>query len=244
MNPNFPKKTKEEVEKELDKVLTQEKERRKKFLEQIGYDSIMLVGIAGLAGSGKDTLAKMLKEGLETAYGYKVEIIPFAKRLKEMCIQYFGLTEHQVYTQEGKQEYLEDYDMTVREFLQKLGTDALRNQVHEDIHIKMFDKHLEDVNANIVIIPDVRFRNEYEYVKQYGMVIYIKYGPGKKKKRRGRPRNRVHESENLWWIQGEDIDWVVDNSGSLSDLEMQHYNIIRSIDSYFMTGIMNRVLLV
>ena len=173
----------------------------------------------------------------------KVEIIPFAKRLKEMCIQYFGLTEHQVYTQEGKQEYLEDYDMTVREFLQKLGVDALRNQVHEDIHIKMFDNHLEDVDANIVIIPDVRFRNEYEYIKQYGMAIYIEYGPGEKKKKRRR-RKSVHESENLWWIQGEDIDWIIDNSGSLFDLEMQHYDIIRSIDSYFMTGIMNRVLLV
>lgn len=58
----------------------------------------MIVGLAGEALTGKSTFAKMLVEH----HGFEER--SFAKNLKEMCKKVFNLTDHQVYTQEGKKE--------------------------------------------------------------------------------------------------------------------------------------------
>ena len=91
---------------------------------------INLVGLTGLAGCGKDTLAEMVsnKGWVRVAY---------ADALKDMCIDYLGLSKEDVYTQEGKVKYNEFWGMTNREILQKVGTDAMRTGFHSDVWIKI-----------------------------------------------------------------------------------------------------------
>lgn len=49
-----------------------------------------IVGITGLAGSGKDTLAKRLKNHYDSNLSDKCQILHFADRLKELCADLVG----------------------------------------------------------------------------------------------------------------------------------------------------------
>lgn len=61
---------------------------------------------------------------------------------------------------------------TVRQFLQYIGTDLLRNQLHEDVHINALFaeyKNNDSFEPNSKwIITDVRFPNEAEAIKKRG----------------------------------------------------------------------------
>ena len=98
--------------------------------------------------------------------------------------------------------------MTVRELLQKLGTEAIRNNLHENawVNALMVDYRTTDN----WIITDCRFPNEYEYVKKYGgKVIRI-----------NRPdvsAVNAHPSETA--IDNYDFDGYILNDGSLELLE-------------------------
>jgi hypothetical protein len=62
----------------------------------------MIIGLAGKAGSGKDSFADVLVEKM----GF--EKLFFAKNLKEMCKSVFDLTDWHVYEQEGKETKFEN----------------------------------------------------------------------------------------------------------------------------------------
>ena len=61
----------------------------------------MIIGLAGKAGSGKDSFADVMVEHM----GFKK--LFFAKNLKEMCKSVFDLTDWHVYEQEGKETTFE-----------------------------------------------------------------------------------------------------------------------------------------
>lgn len=124
-------------------------------------------------------------------------------------------------------ETLTRYRMTVRQFLQELGTDACRDHIHPKIWINALfadypgDKYLRFPNW---VITDMRFVDEAEAVKKRGGVtIRIRrqplesYGyttlnedlsPG--------PIVKLHSSETA--LDDYDFDYVIDNTGTLSDL--------------------------
>lgn len=184
----------------------------------------LLIGITGLAGSGKDTVAKYLKSFLIKEMNEKIVILPMAKQLKEMCINYFGLTKYQVYTQEGKKEFLSDYNMTVREFLQKLGTDALRDIISPNIHILMHKNKIKKDNIKICIVPDVRFENEFNYIKENNNITIFIYGRGGLKNIESK-----HKSENLHWTNKYNFQYYIDNSHSKKILKNKVFNISQYI---------------
>lgn len=61
----------------------------------------MIIGLSGKAGSGKDSFADILVR----QEGYTK--LSFARNLKEMCKKVFGLTDYDVYDQEGKEKNFE-----------------------------------------------------------------------------------------------------------------------------------------
>jgi hypothetical protein len=69
--------------------------------------------------------------------------------------------------------------MTYREFLQKLGTDALRNGLHDDVWVNalMADykpPKMDQYNPSNWVITDVRFPNEARAIrKKEGMLIRV-----------------------------------------------------------------------
>lgn len=110
-----------------------------------------VIAISGHAQNGKDTVASMLRDKLE-AKGNKVLIAHYADLVKYICKTFFGWN--------GVK------DETGRTLLQYVGTDVVRAQRPDywvdfivDV-LTLFD------DWEYVIIPDTRFPNEIEKLKE------------------------------------------------------------------------------
>ena len=131
------------------------------------YDDIRLVGLTGLAGCGKDTLAGLMASGGWTR-------VAFADALKDLCIEFLGLSHDDVYTQEGKMRRNEFWGMTNREILQKVGTEAMRNGFDKDVWVKIAELKIRRLlsEGRKVMVTDCRFDNEAQMVLRLGGLVY------------------------------------------------------------------------
>jgi hypothetical protein len=165
----------------------------------------MLIGIGGVADSGKDTSASYISKTLNF-YNYSTNIDWFAKPLKDIA-KIFGFSEDQLYNQQLKQVLDKTWNITPREFLQILGTDLFRNNFRDDVWIKIMEKKiLEKYNGSILIIPDVRFKNELELIKKYnGVSIYIN---SNKNTLNDKESNHISETQ----LNKNDFQYIVDNN--------------------------------
>lgn len=129
-----------------------------------------LLALCGRPGSGKSTAARLLVE----EYGYTLadDGLP----LRQIAMNQFGLTEHQVFTQAGKLEEIEivGVKMTARKFLGDLGL-ALENQFGEDIIPLMTHRSLD--SAKRYVMGSVR-RNQGRYWRSHGAVTLEVVNPG------------------------------------------------------------------
>jgi hypothetical protein len=139
-----------------------------------------IIGISGKIGSGKDTFAELLAEQLVG----KVERHALADKLRLITEIVSGVRmsiTHEVnkpfcneirnYTQDQKNIVIKQFNKTIGETLQLVGTDLFRNNYDTDIWVKSFfneelDKKLND--GKIIVVPDVRFINEADYILQEG----------------------------------------------------------------------------
>lgn len=140
--------------------------------------TVRVVGLAGPARTGKDTVASLLVR----SHGYVR--YSFAGPLKKMLTVGFGLTREHL---EGdlKEKVLEPLGKSPRELMQTLGTEWARDMVHQDTWLILADKFTE-LNP-LVVIPDVRFENEAAWVRARGVLWHIR--------RRGAPDVAPHSSE-------------------------------------------------
>lgn len=110
--------------------------------------------ISGHAQHGKDTTAGFLKEALE-ARGKKVLITHYGDLVKHVCKTFF--------------DWNGEKDEAGRTLLQYIGTDVIRAQTPNywvDFVLSVL-KHFPDT-WDYVLIPDCRFPNEIECVKNAG----------------------------------------------------------------------------
>jgi len=124
-----------------------------------------LIGISGKKRSGKDTFAKILQRSLYEKYETK----SFANNLKRICGIITGLPEYYFFDDNYKPYYLEDWGMSVRQMLQILGTESLRDNFDNDIWIKSLMSTYND-HSNW-IITDVRFKGELDAIKRLGGIV-------------------------------------------------------------------------
>jgi len=181
----------------------------------------MIIGVSGYSGSGKDTVGAIIQyinfpnpkfsieevcakyaeyeELLDEESGW--EIRKFAGKLKDIASHLTGIDIEDFEDQEFKKTNLgkewwttcdEGYQpMTVRDFLQKLGTDALRMGLHDNVWVNalMADythtgRYGYDENKDPIhdypnwIITDVRFPNEAKAIKDKGGIIIRIDRPG------------------------------------------------------------------
>ena len=195
------------------------------------YDDIKLIGLFGLAETGKDTIASLIKDDGWKRYA-------FADSLKNLCIDYLGLSRDDVFTQEGKQSFNPFWNMTNREILQKVGTDAMRNGFNSEVWVKILElkvkKELEE--GNKVIVTDCRFDNEAAMIERLGGIVFKVSRPQKENNLNESEKYHISESGISEKYFSETIlnDNTIENLkvqffGKLSEFELKQKSIIDRI---------------
>ena len=135
----------------------------------------MLIGIVGLMGSGKDTVANRLVE----KHGYIRD--SFAKSLKDAVASMFNWDRKLLEGNgEASRKWREQPDefwserfgkpVTPRWVLQYFGTEVMRGQMYDGIWV---DSCLGRYKGENTVISDTRFINEIKTIKEHLSLIHI-----------------------------------------------------------------------
>ena len=193
----------------------------------------MIIGICGLIGAGKDTIA----DYLVNIHQFRRE--SFANSLKDAVGAVFNWDRELL---EGRtkqsREWREQPDpwwtarlgqsITPRQVLQYWGTEVCRRGYHDDIWIASLENKILNSRDDIVI-SDCRFPNEIEAIKRAGgRVIRVTRGPEPawfelaervnagsqgvnwRLAKNELEKHNIHASETAWI--GTDFDAIIDNN--------------------------------
>jgi hypothetical protein len=210
---------------------------------------MLIVGVTGLIGSGKDTIANYLT----TFHGFKKE--SFANSLKDAVSHVFGWDREMLEgTTVSSREWREQVDtwwaerldmpqLTPRYILQYWGTEVCRHTFHDDIWIASLENKLRNAKDHVVI-SDCRFANEVKAIKNAGgITIRVSRGPDPEwydaaiaynRGPNGNPmwalskrkldKHKVHASE--YSSVGLQYDYNLQNNGTIDELHKQIESII------------------
>jgi hypothetical protein len=166
-----------------------------------------LIGVTGAKRSGKDTVGRFLAE-----QGFRN--MSFAKPLKDAAALLLSRPHFQC---EGngydREEIMPEWGFSMRWFLQRLGTDCMRNQICQDFWLKRaqvsLDEHVRKDPDSKFVFTDVRFLNEAEFIRKNGgkIIRVIRDGVGERD-------SHVSEME----MNSIQVDATVANNGTYSDL--------------------------
>jgi hypothetical protein len=167
-----------------------------------------LIGLTGVAGSGKDTV----REILDNTFEY--DGIAFADPIRDMLAELLATVgvDHGWMTERNlKEAEIPQLGVSYRRMAQLLGTEWGRT-LHPDFWLKIAESRIalfKSYESKGVVISDVRFPNEAEWVKAQGGIIWKIIRPGVEPV-------LAHASEAL--IDTLPYDYVIDNRGSIDDL--------------------------
>lgn len=220
-----------------------------------------IIGINGKIGSGKDLTANIIQyltsecgnpnsskhrsyqEFLNKGGGYTPrnfdhhyvsdwQIKKFAGKLKTIASLLTGIPVEKFEDQEFKKQQMSpEWNMTYRQFLQNLGTEAMRDGLHTNVWVnalfadykehpvnvlKHEGYHLEDVYPNW-IITDMRFPNEMEAVEaRGGITIRIEREQEFSIFNDKAIETHSHPSETS--LDSATFDYVIDNNSDIQSL--------------------------
>jgi len=176
----------------------------------------MVIGISGKIGSGKDAFADLFIEHAYEEYGAAFQNKKFAYNLKKIVSVLTGVPIKEVFSREGKKKFLPDWNMTIGEIQQKLGTEAVRNNIHDDAWVlSLFGRYNKE--DDFWIVSDVRFKNEAVIIKKMGGIV-IRLNGDPLNSKAGDDRDMSHQSE-IDLDDYEGFDYVYDNVPPISNLE-------------------------
>jgi len=209
----------------------------------------MIIGICGLIGSGKDTIA----DYLQNIHKFRRE--SFAATLKDAVAAVFGwdreLLEGRTRESRAWREQVDAWwaarlnmpDLTPRLVLQKWGTEVARRSWHDDIWIASLENKLRKTTDDIVI-SDCRFPNEIKAVRDAGGVVIrvvrgdepVWYSIAKRANKGDIMAQQqlkdfnIHPSETAW--VGTNFDAVIDNNADgLDNLYQQVKNLVQDLQA-------------
>ena len=190
----------------------------------------MIIGLCGLIGSGKNTVAEHL---MEQHYYISVS---FAETLKDAAACIFGwdrdmlegATPEDRAARELKDEWWSErlgFDVSPRYMLQYMGTEVMRNNLHPDIWALSAEKLIKENPWEQYVFTDVRFPNEAAMIRRIGgKVWHVRRGilP----EWFGRNPEHIHASETAW--NNETFDATIYNDGTIEDLKTTIDNLLET----------------
>jgi hypothetical protein len=168
----------------------------------------MIIGICGRSRSGKDTFADFLLKHLKNA-----RKISFATPLKDSMNTLFGFTCN-------KDEVDPFWKIKPRDAYIAFGTEVIRDRLGfflnlpdkkcEDFFIHRMKKEIMNMDKqDVLIIPDVRFQNEINFIKlNGGKIVKIK-----------RDGLKILEHKSECPDSLSDVDYMFYNNGTIEELE-------------------------
>lgn len=201
----------------------------------------MIIGLCGLIGSGKDTIA----DYLINSHGFGQH--SFAASLKDTLAAVFGwdrtMLEGRTDSSRAWREQVDPWwadrlgipHLTPRWAMQNLGTEVIREHFHQDIWTASVENKLRKIKDNVVI-SDCRFPNEVAAIQAAGgVVVCVNRGaePDWIELAITNPDMmpqlypNVHASEYSW--TGTKFDRIIDNNESLDVLHHRVKDLVQDL---------------
>ncbi len=200
----------------------------------------MIIGICGLIGSGKGSVGDILVE-----QGYKK--VSFADKLKDGVATIFGYDramlegdtdESRSWREQPDEFWSKETGRTItpRIILQEFGTDCMRNGYYDGVWVSLLKQQILD-NPGDYVIPDVRFRNEQDMIRELsGQIWRVQrgdvpewYGCAMLDNTTGgnlMEAYDIHSSEYKWIDLNNKFDTTIYNNNTLDQLKQLVLNEI------------------
>lgn len=165
------------------------------------------LGIIGNSQVGKSTTSRLLASEFHKQ-GLRVFDKPFAEKLYKTCYALLGISESYMSREEFK-EVIVYGKLTGRQFMIMIAT-KLR-EIDDNLFVNL------TLEWNHCIYSDMRYPAEYRAVRERGG-IFIRVN-----------RNTTYKAENEGYLDSYEVDFTIDNNGTLDDLKNQIKDLIPKI---------------
>lgn len=183
-----------------------------------------VIGITGPKRAGKDTSALYLK----SMFDY--EPLAFADPMKDILCLTFGISREtlddfknnpstsKILGDKYSSEYTYEFTTDMRQVLQRFGTEAMKKHFGTDVWAQKLVQDALMWDMENVVVSDLRFLNEYEYLKEHSDTLTII-----RIHKDSKEEEDSHSSEQEYkQIQA---DYEISNNGTLQEL----YNKLNKI---------------
>ncbi len=174
-----------------------------------------IIAFTGTKYHGKDSCADILMKH----YPF-FQRKSFARPIKDIVKIALDMTEEQVNgTEEQKEEIDPRWGISGRQACQIIGTDLFRERF-PGIWVKNLHERMKQPKEHYVV-SDLRFDDEVEMIKSYpGTSVIIKVV---------RPIEKTDHHKSDLGIDSKYVDYIIDNNGTLEDLEQKVLNILTKL---------------
>ena len=160
----------------------------------------MIIGLAGYARSGKNTVADLL--------GHKYKQVAFADPMRAALYKMNPIIDAHIDVVDAVEEYgwdkAKDLFPEIRRLLQVLGTEVGRHMIHENVWVGIALRGM--LPTDDVVITDVRFINEAIAIKKLGGEVW-------RVDREGVGAVNGHISEHA--LKDWEFDRIIENNGTI-----------------------------
>jgi len=185
----------------------------------------LLIGLCGPAGCGKDSVRSVLELKHDFAG------ISFADPMRDMLrtlLVSTGSSGDYITRRDLKEQPIPGLGVSYRHMAQTLGTEWARKCLGEDFWLKVAGNtlaFLREQGYRQLVVSDVRFANEAEWIRNQGGEIWMIDRPGV-------APGRAHSSECINFR----IDQVLRNHGTLAKLERTTLDALASAKRFAQAG--------
>lgn len=141
---------------------------------------MQIIGLSGYKGSGKDTVARIITGRFPALSGW--HRIAFADAVREAVAAMYGFTMRQMLDPVLKERVDDFWGVSPREALRSVGME--RRAVRNDFWLMALERRMSEIMRRSMlpvkgfVIPDVRFENELDFVRDHGGKTWVIHRPG------------------------------------------------------------------